>query len=281
MIKALVVGINRYKDFPLDALRGCVNDANDMRGWLTDPRRVPPPTVTTLCDEQATKSAIDSALNDMIASASAGDHLLFYFSGHGSQILSKSEDDYLDEVLCPHDFKYNGEFAILDDDIARWLETLPAGVSMTVVADACCSGDIKQLSPMGRPKSIEPQRGCTGSKFRRRLFGSVAAAGFGAAVSACASYEDADDTCFDGRPNGAFTHYWLEALGETPLATLDQLVAAVAVPLKWHDMQPQVDGTPELCQAPFLNQPMMAVPGKEVSSGVVSAAAGARVSLGS
>ena len=34
--KALLVGINNFKNFPTAALRGCVNDANDLTKLLKE-----------------------------------------------------------------------------------------------------------------------------------------------------------------------------------------------------------------------------------------------------
>ena len=56
----------------------------------------------------------------MIGQAEAGDVVVFYFSGHGSQIRDRDGDeltDQLDEVICPYDMDWDRRTFILDDDL--------------------------------------------------------------------------------------------------------------------------------------------------------------------
>ena len=98
MIKAVIVGINVYKNFPDQSLKGCINDAEDVMSYLTDNLGVAHEDIFPLFDQRATKDAIMQALSDMIASSGPADHMLFHFSGHGAQLVSDSvsEPDGLD-----------------------------------------------------------------------------------------------------------------------------------------------------------------------------------------
>ena len=76
----------------------------------------------------------------MIEGAKKGDVLVFYYSGHGSQVADVSGDelDGKDETICPHDYATAG--MIKDDDFRSLLTGLPAGVNLDVILDSCHSG---------------------------------------------------------------------------------------------------------------------------------------------
>ena len=79
--KALLVGINAYPN-PSNHLRGCINDIVDMENFIASKNKVyPKENIRTLTDARATKKGILSALNWLLLGASAGDQLLFQYSG--------------------------------------------------------------------------------------------------------------------------------------------------------------------------------------------------------
>jgi hypothetical protein len=67
--KALCVGINQFANFPDNALRGCVNDANDMADVLQNIVGFAPADITILTDSQATKANIMGTLENFVAEA--------------------------------------------------------------------------------------------------------------------------------------------------------------------------------------------------------------------
>lgn len=272
MIKAVVAGINVYKHYPNQTLSGCINDADDVLNYLTTAMNAKPADITPLYDDRATKAAIVTALRDLIASSSAGDHLLFHFSGHGTQIDAESvaEPDRLDEVLCPHDFTFTDRAtALTDDEIAGLFQSLPSQVAMTMVVDACHSGDIKRLLQQNTtPRFLSPPTDVAWRTAKKRVAPKNSVRTFveGIAVSACQSFETAADTSFNGRPNGAFTYYWLTALSATPAATLDALLRATAQDLTTYGMHPQLDGSQGLRDKQFLDQGVFAAPSKVLTT---------------
>lgn len=258
MIKAVVVGVNAYKLYPDQNLAGCLNDAEDLVGYLTQKRGVATNDITVLLDQQATKSAIVTAIRDMIASSSAGDQLLLHFSGHGTQVASfdVNEPDVLDEVLCPHDFNFSDRStALTDNEISALIGALPANVAWTLLVDACHSGDLtKDLSSSGTkarflrpPLDVKLRTFDQRMRVRRRSFST-----FGLSVSACTSSEKAIDTSFEGRANGAFTYNWLDALEAKPDAPIDALVKTVGTAVESYNMHPEAQGPAELRSAAFL-----------------------------
>lgn len=135
--RALCVGINDYP-IPGNDLMGCVNDANAWRALLVEEFDFPATSVTVVTDAAATRQAMIDGLRALIEGSSAGDVLVFTNSSHGSYIPDTSGDEETyDEVICPYDTR---DEVLSDDDLRGILDTLPAGVALTVVSDSCHSG---------------------------------------------------------------------------------------------------------------------------------------------
>lgn len=132
--KALLVGIN-YKGTGHD-LRGCINDVNNVSAFLATQGF----EIVTLTEKEATTQAILAALRLLVSDAKNGDILYFHFSGHGSQIYSKLEEDKLDEIICPYDLDWKTK-VITDNDLKEIFNSVPVGVNTTIVLDCCHSGD--------------------------------------------------------------------------------------------------------------------------------------------
>ena len=58
MKKALLVAVNKYKDLGITDLRGCVNDAENMKAFLIEHREFETPNIMILRDLDATKANI-------------------------------------------------------------------------------------------------------------------------------------------------------------------------------------------------------------------------------
>ena len=136
---ALLVCVNKYK-IPGNNLRGCLNDVKNMRVLLGH-NDFSVLHVRSLTDEQATKQRIMDSLEQMVMNMKEGDHGVFHFSGHGSQVpdTNNDESDCLDEILCPHDFDWTSTY-ITDDGLREILSNLHPGATLDVVLDACHSG---------------------------------------------------------------------------------------------------------------------------------------------
>src|SRR5262249_55896351 len=99
--RAVLVGINDYSasSFPrttekvpdrqLDNLEGAVTDVRILRELLVSRYGFEPGNIITLTDQQASRKAILSALDEqLIKPSKRGDVALFYYSGHGSQVVN-------------------------------------------------------------------------------------------------------------------------------------------------------------------------------------------------
>jgi hypothetical protein len=151
--RALCVGIDSY---PTSPLAGCVHDAQTwaqaLRGLRFD--------VTTVIDRDATRQRVLDALHALVASARAGDSLVFQYSGHGTQAedLNGDESDRYDEALVPID--YTSGALLLDDDLADVYRRLPDGAVLTLFMDCCHSGTNSRFAPLDRslPRGDERRR---------------------------------------------------------------------------------------------------------------------------
>lgn len=133
--KALCVGINDYPGSSND-LSGCVNDANDWKDLLKNTFGFT--SIKMLLDAQATKANITSELTSLVNNATAGDVVVFTFSGHGTWIPDTSADEFdgRDEALCAHDN------IIVDDDIRAIIKNINKNARLTIISDSCHSGTV-------------------------------------------------------------------------------------------------------------------------------------------
>jgi hypothetical protein len=138
---ALIVGINyigtNYQ------LYGCINDANNMREFvsargcdkilmMTDRELVKP-----------TKINIIAGLTNLLLNTKDGETALFYYSGHGTNIadVGGDETDGQDECLFTLDGK-----VIIDDELNLIIKkNLRANSSLVVLCDCCHSGTMIDL----------------------------------------------------------------------------------------------------------------------------------------
>ena len=147
--RALCVGINEFKSLPMSSwLSGCVNDANDLSKALKK-LGFTARSITVLRDKDATKKKVVAALTTMVERSKPGDHLVFTFSSHGTQVPSMpgdpDEPDGLDEAFACHDIKSAGDgwdrkTVIVDNELRDLFGKVPDGVLVEVLLDTCHSG---------------------------------------------------------------------------------------------------------------------------------------------
>lgn len=282
---ALCVGINEFKSLPRSSwLSGCVNDANDISKALRK-FGFTSRSIKVLTDRDATKRKVMTALKAMVGKAKAGDHVVFTFSSHGTQVPtevgSEDEEDALDEAFACYDLKQGGDdwdrkTVIVDDELRELFETVPEGVLLEVLLDTCHSGsglkdldDIQQAMLLGRrprflppptPKGLKRARSIRAASPRavdhKPLVELTRTRGSGAKpvlYAACRPEQTAADASFDDRANGAFTYLFLKALATDPKQTRRQLQSAVLSGLKSGDFDQRstLEGPAKAKKVPF------------------------------
>lgn len=144
---ALLIGIN-YRGTD-GALRGCINDALDMREYLINSRGYSPENIVLLTDDHRlpTGNNIIYYLSQLIIKSivTNADELWLHYSGHGSYIHDRDgdEDDRRDETIVPLDHHHHG--MITDDIIHDYLAYVPTNCKMYCIFDCCHSGTILDL----------------------------------------------------------------------------------------------------------------------------------------
>lgn len=158
---ALIIACN-FQGTP-NELRGCINDALNMRTYLLahgfQPENVVLSTdddsITHEKDQQPTRSNVFRLIAETTAKLQKGDLLLFHISSHGMQVKDKNGDerDGKDEAIVVSGL--NGPEVITDDELRKALvNTVPPGVVLRAVLDTCCSGTALDLPFLYKKGSV-------------------------------------------------------------------------------------------------------------------------------
>lgn len=139
MRRVILVGIDNYSaSYGPSPLLTCTNDAYGMLNifFLGDPsNRWASTNMTVYTDRQATKLTIQSALNALASSSSAGDIAVYVHSSHGG---TSGTNTY----ICTYDANYTA--AELGSDLSAF----NSETTVIVIIDACYSGGMfKGLTP--------------------------------------------------------------------------------------------------------------------------------------
>jgi hypothetical protein len=260
---ALLVGINNYKT--INGLQGCINDVTNVRNVIKTFFGFTNTDIRVLTDERATKANILSRFEKMVSEGTQGDLLIFQFSGHGSQILDRNNDelnDHMDELICPYDMNWDDGF-ITDDMLGNILSGLKKGVRMEIILDSCHSGTgTRDINPchssgvqqkgiirnrcvrppvdiesryQGEEDILKPIRAFRTDK--RIILNHVLWAG-------CRDNQTSADAEIDGYFNGAFSYYFCKNIRENKgKISRDHLWTLVKNSLKFNkfDQIPQLE----------------------------------------
>jgi len=258
--RALLVGINAYKDSPL---RGCLNDIMDLRDLLTSRYGFAASDIRVLVDAEATTANIRQQLGGWLVRGATPDRMLFHFSGHGTQMPGR--DGSVHDVICPVDFDFTEEHALSDVDFSAIFSAIPAGAQFNWISDSCHSGDLARA--LGKPQAIprylppppeiaaEIEHLLKHGGTKRSLNGPIERLK-GVLIAGCRSNETSADAIFDERSNGALSYYLLRELAASDGESkdIDTVVRNVqrALTESGYEQHPQVRGLLERRQRPFM-----------------------------
>lgn len=146
---ALLVGISEYR--VINSLKWPEHDVNRMAralGWYGFQKK----DIRILKSAQATKAAMIREMLRLQRIAQPGDRVVFYYSGHGSQVkdvddpkngLVLDEPDGIDETLAPYDATLGPQTHIVDDWIAQWTKGFRTR-NLVLIFDSCHSGGMSK-----------------------------------------------------------------------------------------------------------------------------------------
>jgi hypothetical protein len=188
------------------------------------------------------------ALRWLVDGTSAGDSLVFHFSGHGVQKLDRDGDeaDGYDEALCPVDFEdpRGGGGVILDDEInATIVRPLGKGVKLHAIVDTCHSGTILDLPYLCRlsrtgywqwenqqTTRLSSSSGGGGETATSKC----TSGGLAISISGCGDSQTSQDTtAFSGSAStGAMTYSFIKAVESEPGTTYGRLLTAMRATIR-------------------------------------------------
>jgi len=132
--RALIIGINDYKDPKIPDLETAVNDARAVTELLRERYGF---QVKLILDRKATKEAIYQALRDLASSTKSDDSVLIYYAGHGD--LDRT---YNDGWWIPADAKGGSPVTYLDNvQVQKSMRSMKAR-HVLLIADSCYSGTL-------------------------------------------------------------------------------------------------------------------------------------------
>jgi len=236
MKKAICIGINNYPGIFND-LKGCVNDARDWSALLQGMGF----ETSIILDSQATKQNVKTALQGLVNTTNAGDVAVFTYSGHGTQVTDRSNDenDPYDEAIC----LYDGN--VIDDDLRVILKGIHPQATLVVISDSCFSGSVTRIAPEPATARFVPPTISTASKMARRSFLIPETGMPEILISGCSDSEYSYDAEFNGRPNGAMSAYAIQVIKQNPNVTYKEFYAGLRnlLPSNDYPQSPQLEGS--------------------------------------
>jgi hypothetical protein len=144
--RALVVGVEQYRDGAIKPARGSERDADEVERLLIRKLAFRPSAIRKLTGARATSEQIALEFQRwLIKGTKPGDRVFFFYAGHGSYLRDDDgdEEDGYDETIVPYDALRKGRGMIRDDQFARWIGEL-TGRRIVLVFDSCHSGTISR-----------------------------------------------------------------------------------------------------------------------------------------
>jgi uncharacterized caspase-like protein len=138
----LVVGVGEFGNLSRDQwLQYTVRDAQLMHAYLIDPNGAafPRANVTLLTNAQATRGAIEAAMDRIAAAAGPDDIVVLYMSSHGTPPNDRGTMQLItyDTVLSPRQQSFLT--SLPDDKVADFAQRL-GQTRLVVILDTCYSG---------------------------------------------------------------------------------------------------------------------------------------------
>jgi hypothetical protein len=209
---ALIIGIDKYKGV-WPPLENAVRDARAVEDMLRN--NFVFERITPLYDEEATRSAIISALEDYGQKLKPEDRLMVYYSGHG-----ELKEQFNTAYWVPSDATRRSTAEYISDlEIRGFLGGMLAN-HVLLVADACFAGDITMR---GRSESVPFQNS-------QEYFKTVAKLKSRRALTSGAK-EPVPDSGADGHT--WFAYYFLQALNtiDGPFFDASQVFERLRIPV--------------------------------------------------
>ncbi len=136
---ALLIGINDYT-FEGSKLKGAVDDANNVKEYLTGTLDVPLRNIKVLLDQEASRANIIKEIEklEVKEEIAKDDPILIYFAGHGNTAPYEGSEHHEVELILPCDYgkDENGRIVngILDLTVSALLAKLAEAKGNNIVS---------------------------------------------------------------------------------------------------------------------------------------------------
>jgi Caspase domain/Domain of unknown function (DUF4384) len=156
--RALIVGVEKYRDPLVPGTPGCEADARAMEHMIKSVYKFA--EIKILINEEATATNIERWFRSwLIAGTQPGGRVFFFYAGHGSQIADDNGDerseDGKDETLAPYDVDPVSGANMIRDDLFDEMIGKLSGRRAVLIFDSCHSGTVSR----GVPKLKDFARG--------------------------------------------------------------------------------------------------------------------------
>jgi uncharacterized caspase-like protein len=274
--RALIVGIN-YTGTG-NALKGCLNDAEHMQAHLAARGFT---EIKSVLEKEATTAGITAGLNWLVADTAPGDVIVFHYSGHGSQLPSKSEADGFEEIICPVDLNWTDK-VITDNTLRQIFDKVPNGVNTTLILDCCHSGTmLDQTESLNGTKEVKPTKPTKGSRYlkppakiKKQLANctlvnwetSKDVNATALLIAGCHANQTSADAFIDGKAQGAATASLIAASTANTTISYRNLTSEMVGFMEKNNFKqvPELDGSESLYDQTFLEPFSFAIPSTPV-----------------
>jgi hypothetical protein len=207
MKKLLSLVLNDWPGSQND-LQGCENDQKNIVNKLKSEFGFE--EIITFKNSQVTRSLFREELKKFVLSAVPGDIIVIDYSGHGSQLIDKDNDeqDGYDEAL----YLYDGAFS--DDEFSKILSQLKEGVICIFIMDSCFSGTVtRDINKKARFKPLLVEVDSNGQqRVRSHRKREVNTEMNHLVLTGCSDTQTSADAFIGGSYNGALTYAAMKEL---------------------------------------------------------------------
>ena len=237
---ALLIGINYFKTSY--ELFGCINDANAICSLISDYNFNKINVLTDIVantEKIPNRNNIIKELKKLLIDSQEGDLLLLFYSGHGSYILDKNNNEKTgkDQTIVPCDFNN-----IVDDELKNIIQTnLKKDVTLIALFDCCHSGSVLDLKYQYMD-SLD-KNNYTENANETETKGNVIM------ISGCSDIQTSSDSFLNNKNQGAMTWAFLQSFKSEKNITWRKLL------IKMRDLLQKSNFTqiPQLSSGSFLN----------------------------
>lgn len=234
---ALLIGINYIGTD--NELYGCINDTNSINSLISSYNFQKISILTDNTEKKPNRINILTEFKNLLSNSQSGDVLIFFYSGHGSYILDKNNNEKTgkDQLIVPCDL--NG---IIDDELKNIIQlNLKKDVTLIALFDCCHSGSILDLKYQYMD-SLD-KNNFTENANETETLGNVIM------ISGCSDIQTSSDANINNKNQGAMTWAFLEAFKSEKDITWRKLL------IKMRDLlqKSNFNQLPQLTSGSFLN----------------------------